>query len=45
MSLGSAAGAIAGGYAAAWVPTDGLRIILALVLGVSAIKLAHKDAA
>jgi uncharacterized membrane protein YfcA len=42
MSFGSALGAIAGGYAAAWVSTDALRIALALVLGVSAIKLAGK---
>lgn len=42
MSFGSAAGAVAGGYVAAWAPSDFLRIALAVVLGVSAIKLARK---
>ena len=42
MSFGSAAGAIFGGYAAAWVPTDALCIVLAFILAISAIKLARK---
>jgi uncharacterized membrane protein YfcA len=39
MSLGSAVGALLGGYLAAWTPTDALKIILALVLALSALKL------
>ena len=39
MSAGSVLGAIAGGYLAAWAPTDLLRILLALVLAFSAVKL------
>lgn len=39
MSVGSAAGALAGGYAAAWVPGDTLKIVLAVILALSAIKL------
>ena len=39
MSAGSVAGAIAGGYLAAWAPTDLLRIVLSGVLIVSAAKL------
>jgi hypothetical protein len=44
MGIGSVVGAIIGGYLAAWAPTDGLRIILAAVLAVSAIKLWSKSA-
>ena len=39
MSAGSILGAIVGGYLAAWAPTELLRILLAFVLGLSAVKL------
>jgi uncharacterized membrane protein YfcA len=39
MSVGSAAGALAGGYAAAWAPGDTLRLVLAAILALSAVKL------
>lgn len=39
MSIGSAFGAVAGGYMAAWAPSDALRIVLAVILAVSALKL------
>jgi len=39
MSAGSVLGAVGGGYLAAWAPTDGLRIALAAILAVSAVKL------
>ena len=39
MSIGSAFGAVAGGYMAAWAPGDALRIVLAVILAVSAVKL------
>lgn len=39
MSIGSAAGALVGGYAAAWVSGGSLRIVLAAILAVSAVKL------
>ena len=39
MSLGSAAGALVGGYAAAWAPGDTLRLVLAAILALSAVKL------
>lgn len=42
MSIGSAFGAVAGGYMAAWVPGDALRIVLAAILAVSAVKLMLK---
>jgi uncharacterized membrane protein YfcA len=42
MSLGSAAGALLGGYLAALAPTDTLKIILAAVLALSALKLVRK---
>lgn len=42
MTVGSLLGAIAGGYAAAWAPTDLLRIILAVILAASAIKMLSK---
>jgi uncharacterized membrane protein YfcA len=35
-------GAVASGYVAAWAPTDFLRIVLAGVLAVSALKLLWK---
>lgn len=44
MTIGSLFGAVAGGYLAAWSPTDTLRIILALILAVSAVKLLTKSA-
>jgi uncharacterized protein len=39
MSAGSLLGAIVGGYLAAWSPTDLLRVVLAIILAASAIKL------
>ena len=42
MSVGSAAGALLGGYLAAWTPTDALKTILAIVLAVSSLKLIWK---
>lgn len=39
MSAGSVLGAIVGGYLAAWAPTEFLRVLLALVLALSAVKL------
>jgi uncharacterized membrane protein YfcA len=45
MSVGSLLGAIAGGYLAAWSPTALLRVILAVILAVSAIKLLTKRSA
>jgi uncharacterized membrane protein YfcA len=42
MSLGSAVGALLGGYLAAWTPTDTLKIILAVILALSAVKLVWK---
>jgi uncharacterized protein len=39
MVLGSAIGAMVGGYLAAWAPTDALRLVLAAILAASAIKL------
>jgi uncharacterized membrane protein YfcA len=44
MSAGSVLGAVAGGYLAAWAPSDGLRIVLAAILAVSAVKLIWKSA-
>lgn len=44
MAIGSLVGAMAGGYLAAWTPTDALRILLAAVLAVSAAKLWSKHA-
>ena len=43
MSIGSAVGAVAGGYLAAWAPSDALRIVLAIILAVSAAKLMWKN--
>lgn len=45
MSLGSILGALAGGYLAAWAPTDALRLALAAILAASAIKLWSKHQA
>lgn len=42
MSSGSPVGALAGSYLAVWMPTDALRIVLALILAVSAVKLFRK---
>ncbi len=42
MALGSLAGAMLGGYLAAWVPSDALRLTLAVILAVSAVKLWTK---
>ena len=42
MVLGSFVGAVVGGYLAAWAPTDALRIVLAVILALSAIKLWSK---
>jgi hypothetical protein len=42
MSIGSLVGAIAGGYLAAWCPTEFLRVMLAVILAVSAFKLLTK---
>jgi uncharacterized membrane protein YfcA len=42
MALGSLAGAVIGGYLAAWAPADALRISLAVILAVSAVKLWTK---
>ena len=43
MVLGSLVGALIGGYLARWAPTDVLRITLAAILAMSAIKLWNKD--
>jgi uncharacterized protein len=43
MALGSLLGAVIGGYLAAWAPTDALRVVLAAILGVSALKLWTKE--
>lgn len=42
MTVGSLLGAMAGGYLAALVPTDTLRLVLAFILAVSSIKLMQK---
>jgi uncharacterized membrane protein YfcA len=42
MSIGSAVGAVAGGYMASWAPSDALRIVLAVILAASAVKLMRK---
>lgn len=39
MAIGSGIGAMIGGYLAAWGPTDALRIVLAVILALSAFKL------
>jgi uncharacterized protein len=43
MCIGSLIGAAVGGYLAAWVPTDAIRLVLATILAVSAIKLWSKS--
>jgi uncharacterized membrane protein YfcA len=43
MCIGSVAGAMMGGYLAAWAPTEALRLVLAAILAVSAIKLWSKS--
>jgi uncharacterized membrane protein YfcA len=45
MSLGSLIGAAAGGYLAAWAPTDALRLALAAILAISSLKLWSKGQA
>ena len=45
MSIGSIVGAMAGGYLAAWAPTDAMRIVLAVILAISAVKLFSKKSA
>jgi uncharacterized protein len=42
MAIGSGIGAMLGGYMAAWAPTDALRLVLAVILAVSALKLWAK---
>jgi uncharacterized protein len=42
MSIGSLIGAAAGGYLAAWAPTDALRLMLAAILAASSVKLWSK---
>jgi uncharacterized membrane protein YfcA len=45
MAIGSGIGAMIGGYLAVWAPADALRIVLATILAISAIKLwTKKDA-
>jgi uncharacterized membrane protein YfcA len=44
MCIGSFVGAMIGGYIAAWAPTDALRLVLAAILALSAIKLWTKSA-
>jgi uncharacterized membrane protein YfcA len=44
MCIGSLIGATMGGYLAAWAPADTLRMVLATILAVSAIKLWSKGA-
>jgi uncharacterized protein len=43
MAVGSGIGAMVGGYLAAWAPTDALRLVLAAILAVSAVKLWAKS--
>jgi uncharacterized membrane protein YfcA len=43
MCIGSLAGAMIGGFLAAWVPIDTLRLVLAAILAISAIKLWSKS--
>lgn len=44
MSAGSVLGAMAGGYAAQWVQTDVLKVVLAVILAASALKLFRSNA-
>jgi uncharacterized membrane protein YfcA len=43
MAIGSVVGATVGGYLATWAPTDALRLVLAAILAVSAVKLWSKS--
>jgi uncharacterized membrane protein YfcA len=43
MAIGSVIGAAVGGYLATWTPTDAVRLLLAAILAVSAIKLWTKS--
>jgi uncharacterized membrane protein YfcA len=43
MAIGSMVGAVVGGYLAVWAPTDALRLLLAAILAISAIKLWSKS--
>jgi uncharacterized membrane protein YfcA len=43
MSVGSLVGALIGGYLAVWAPTNALRLTLAAILAISAIKLWSKS--
>jgi uncharacterized membrane protein YfcA len=43
MATGSLVGAAAGGYLAAWAPTDAVRLLLAAILAASAVKLWSKS--
>jgi uncharacterized protein len=45
MCIGSLVGATIGGYLAAWAPTDALRLMLAVILAGSAVKLWSKGGA
>jgi uncharacterized membrane protein YfcA len=45
MAFGSVVGAAIGGYVAAWTPTDAVRLMLAAILALSAIKLWSKSEA
>jgi uncharacterized membrane protein YfcA len=42
MAVGSGIGAMVGGYLAVWAPTEALRLVLAAILAISAIKLWSK---
>jgi len=44
MCIGSLIGATVGGYLAVWAPTDALRLVLAIILAASSIKLWSKRA-
>jgi uncharacterized protein len=43
MAIGSVVGATIGGYLATWAPTDALRLVLAAILAVSAVKIWSKS--
>jgi uncharacterized protein len=43
MAIGSVVGATIGGYVATWAPTDALRLLLAVILAASAVKLWSKS--
>jgi uncharacterized membrane protein YfcA len=44
MCIGSLIGATVGGYLAVWAPTDALRLVLAIILAASSLKLWSKRA-